>query len=357
MKAPALLIVNSPVSGVAASRLDLQRGLSLIELMISITIGLLILVALSTLFVNQSKTRSELDKSNRMIENGRYALEVLSGDLRMAGYYGEFTPSSGVPAIPGSLPDPCSTSASDIAAALQLAVQGYDAAAPTSQISGPPCSFTYSAGNARTLNPGSDVLVIRRASTATPIVQGVALDGIHYIQASLCQYDTTQYKVDTVKANFTLRQRNCTATSTTPYANLRNMLVHVYFVSPNNRASPADGIPTLKMLELDATTHNFIVTPLVEGIEYMQLEYGLDTSNDGIADSFVSAPATSDWPNVVAVKVNLLARNNEPTKGYSDTKTYTLGPAGTVSPGGSYKRHAYTQFIRLVNPAGRRETP
>src|ERR1035437_2610565 len=48
-------------------KVGFQRGLSLIELMISITIGLLILASLSVMFVNQSKTRVELDKSNRMI--------------------------------------------------------------------------------------------------------------------------------------------------------------------------------------------------------------------------------------------------------------------------------------------------
>src|SRR3990170_8926519 len=186
-----------------------QRGLSLIELMISITIGLLILVALSTLFVNQSKTRAELDKSNRMIDNGRYALELLSGDLRVAGFYGEFTPPSGVPAIPATLPNPCSTSAADISAALQLAVQGYDAAGPASTISSPPCSLVNSAGSALSLKPGSDIFVIRRASTSTPIVQGVALSGVHYIQASLCEYDSAQFIVDTTPANFTLRIKGC----------------------------------------------------------------------------------------------------------------------------------------------------
>ena len=332
-----------------------QRGLSLIELMISITIGLLILVALSTLFVNQSKTRSELDKSNRMIDNGRYALELLSGDLRVAGFYGEFTPTSGVPAIPATLPNPCSTSAADISAALQLAVQGYDAAGPASTISSPPCSLVNSAGSALSLKPGSDIFVIRRASTSTPIVQGVALSGVHYIQASLCEYDSAQYIVDTTPANFTLRIKGCTATSTTPYADLRNMLVHVYFVSPDNNAG--DGIPTLKRRELDPTTHVFVTTPLVEGIEYMQVEYGLDTNSDGTADSYEETPAATDWPNVVALKVNLLARNTEATKGYTDTKTYSLGLAGTVAPNDDYKRHSYNQFVRLTNPAGRREMP
>ena len=74
--------------------------------MISITIGLIILVALSTLFINQSRARIEMDKSNRMIDNGRYALQLLSDDLRLAGYYGEFVPVSGVPAVPAALPRP-----------------------------------------------------------------------------------------------------------------------------------------------------------------------------------------------------------------------------------------------------------
>lgn len=357
MKPSTRQLANSPAQSAIEGKASFQRGLSLIELMISITIGLLILVALSTLFINQSRSRVELDKSNRMIDNGRYALEVLSDNLRLAGYYGEFVPASSVPAIPAALPNPCSTLATDISAALQLAVQGYDAATLTGSISGPPCGLTNSAGSDKSLKPGSDILVIRRASTATAIVQTAAVSGTHYLQASLCQYDLVPYKVDTVPANFTLRTRTCTPTSTAPYADLRQFMVQVYFVSPNNKVASGvgDGIPTLKRMELDPTTHAFVTTPLVEGIDYMQLEYGLDTDNDGVADSYVTNPALTDWPNVVAVKMHLLAKNTETTRGYTDSKTYSLGSAGTVTPGDSYKRHAYTQYIRLVNPAGRRE--
>lgn len=345
--------LHIPAPCAFAGKISFQHGLSLIELMISITIGLLILAALSTLFVNQSRARVELDKSNRMIDNGRYALEMLSDNLRLAGYYGEFAPASAVPAIPTTLPDPCSTTASDISAALQLAVQGYDAVTPASSIASPPCGLTYTAGSDLTLKPGSDILVIRRASTATPIVQGVALPGTHYLQASLCQYDLVTYIVDTVPANFILRTKTCTPTSTAPYTDLRQFMVQVYFVSPDNK--PGDGIPTLKRTELDPTTHVFVNTPLVEGIEYMQIEYGLDADNDGTADSYVSNPVVTDWPNVVAVKMHILARNTETTKSYTDSKTYSLGSAGTLTPGGNYKRHVYTQYIRLVNVAGRRE--
>src|SRR3989338_8155163 len=167
MKSPLTKHANNTARCAIEGTFPSQRGLSLVELMISITIGLLILAALSTLFVNQSKTRAELDKSNRMIDNGRYALEVLSDNLSLAGFYGDYDLSSGAPSVPDPLPSPCTTTVAGISAALQLAVQGYSAlarAGETARLPPPPCGFTYPAGNNLSLKPGSDILVIRRAS-------------------------------------------------------------------------------------------------------------------------------------------------------------------------------------------------
>ena len=58
---------------------------------------------------------------------------------------------------------------------------------------------------------------------------------------------------------------------------------------------------------------------------------------------------------MVAVRVNVLARNLETTGGFTDTKVYDMGVAGTLSPGGAYKRHVYNAVIRVVNPSSRRE--
>src|SRR3989338_5375846 len=299
-----------------------QHGLSMIEMMISITIGLLILSALTTLFANQSKTRSELDESNRMIDNGRYALEVLSENLRLAGFYGTLDPSS---IAVGAIPDPCSTDMVAIALAIPFHVQGYNATDTSNAIAAPPTCAPA------TLKTGSDVLVVRRVDTSTAVAQASAVAGTPYLQASQCQYapDTaTIYKVDSVPANFTLRQRNCTTTSTTPYAELRRMMVHIYFIDSNNQAG--DGIPTLKRIEL-SSTGAMTTVPLVEGIEFMQVDYGLDTTADGVADSYTTCSACSvtDWSNVVSVKIFAVARNIEVSAGYSDTKTYSLGLDGT----------------------------
>src|SRR5258706_12628596 len=80
------------------------RGFSIIELMTAVTIGLLILAGLSSVFVNSSNANREMKNSAEQIENGRFAIEFLTQDLRHAGFFGELT---AMPAVPGAAPDPC----------------------------------------------------------------------------------------------------------------------------------------------------------------------------------------------------------------------------------------------------------
>ena len=360
-------------------QVGLQHGLSLIELMISITIGLLILVSLSTLFINQSKSRVELDKSNRMIDNGRYALELLSNNLRLAGYYDNYVPSG----TPTTLYDPCITAAITNATnnlnldILRVPVQGYNALTPTntSTVASPPCGLNYTAGTNLSLKAGSDIFTVRRAST---VITANAVSDTTYLQVSMCQTDAAappnNYQIisspNTITAAFntavsSMHKKLCTAAGANPgdgLADLRAFMVLTYFIAPSNNPTvviPGSGctvgdcIPTLKQIDQYGN-----VTPLVEGIEYMQVDYGVDTTGDGSTDSYVDCPpcVPTDWSNVVAVRINLIARNTEKTTGWSDSKSYALGIAGTVVPfNDPYKRHAYTQLIRLVNPSGRRE--
>ena len=59
---------------------------------------------------------------------------------------------------------------------------------------------------------------------------------------------------------------------------------------------------------------------------------------------------------MMAVRVNLLARNIATGVGHTDTKTYALGAGVVAGPfNDHFKRHAYTAVVRLMNPAGRRE--
>lgn len=64
------------------------RGFSLTELLVAMVIGLVLLSGLVTLMVNSKKNFSQQDYSARLQENARFAMDFLSYDIRMAGFYG-----------------------------------------------------------------------------------------------------------------------------------------------------------------------------------------------------------------------------------------------------------------------------
>lgn len=70
-----------------------QAGLSLIELMISITLGLVLMAGVVQMFVSSKTVFSTQQSMSRIQETGRLAIEFLSRDIRMAGFYGCFRPS------------------------------------------------------------------------------------------------------------------------------------------------------------------------------------------------------------------------------------------------------------------------
>src|ERR1700751_5162579 len=132
-------------------------GYTLVELMISITIGLMVLGALVPRFAGNSRERAEVERANEQTENGRYALQLLSEDLRDAGYLASFNPGTVAGpnpqlVIPTALPNACATDVPTLNSAVSITVQGYDDGA-----NAPACIPD--------LRPGTDILVVRRAST------------------------------------------------------------------------------------------------------------------------------------------------------------------------------------------------
>ena len=357
-----------------------SRGFNLTELMIAVTIGMLIMATMTTIFVKNHDARLETERYGQQIENGRFAMQLLTDELRHSGYLAEYIPPTSLPATFLTKPDPCSISGTTIAnvaaPAFLLHVQGYDngAGAPT-------CISD--------LKAGTDVLVVRRASTCAAGTAGcdaALTDGTLYFQASLCMPQAggagvagtelastngqcplcnDYFRLD-VPSNLTLHVRNCTTV-----ANLRSFVTRIYFVANNDNAG--DGIPTLKRAELGPG--GFTIAPLVEGIENLQVEYGIDQNGDGVPDVLTAdpdglaatacgapaAPGVCNWWNAMSANVHVLARSTSITMGYTDSKTYTLGlkSDGTdnvVGPfGDSYKRHAYESVIRFTNPAIRRQ--
>lgn len=65
-----------------------QRGMTLIELMVAMTIGLFLMLVLSTAYLNAARLFRTQNQLAELQDNGRSAIEVLTKELRMVGYLG-----------------------------------------------------------------------------------------------------------------------------------------------------------------------------------------------------------------------------------------------------------------------------
>lgn len=374
-----------------------QRGLSLIELMLSVTLGMLLVVALISFYLNSSRTSSELVNANNMIEDGRFAIQLIESDVVHAAFWGAYVPQfddqtlSSVPTdVPTGVPDPCLAFASWTTAYVNdligIPLQVYDDASVCSSILQHRLADT-------------DVLVVRHAETCVPGDTHCDADvsGRLYMQASLCASETTRYVLAT--SGFTLHKRDCST-----LADKRRFLSRIYYVR-DYAFTVGDGIPTLMRADFDlaagALAHQSAV-PLITGIEGFRVEVGIDgfssrcapatpvdytqaiarinpstcatdsddTQNtlptnrgDGVPDgSFVRCTSASpcsaaQLTNVTALRLYVLARARQPSPTYTDSKAYTLGNT-TLGPfGDHYMRHVYAASVRLPNVASRRESP
>ena len=322
-----------------------QRGFSLVELMISLVVGLLIVSGLTVLFVNSSDAGRELDKSVRQIESGRYAMDVMSEDIRLAGFYYEIPPAT----YTFVTVSPCVSSVS---------ASGWDYAAlkVPAGLTGSSAAETTALSCLPNKKAGTVALAIRRFDTNTTTVSAVDAASI-YVQTSRCDKDsvTLLTTVSTTAAAFTLRDQDCTTIQ-----QVRRYVTRIYYVAECNECG-VDTTPTLKRVEISGTATT--ISPLAEGVEEIAFEYGFDINNDGEPDVYrlglsgTVAAADNDWANVVAVRPYLLTRTTEVTAGFTDPKKYNLGMNGSRGPfTDSYKRRIYSTTVRLNNVAGPRET-
>lgn len=364
-----------------------QRGMTLVELMIALAIGSVILTAMAVLFAVTHKAREELERHSRQIENGRFAIERLRDETRVAGFYGEVLPKDVhfiTPVAADFGPSACDPSfawdnavsvADATAAGEAVAWQKDHVHAPAAVLglnnvaAGAPIPCVANA------KAGSDVLVLRRAATVETAVESGVADSL-YLQNSFCSSDASSFVFAAAPATsqaavFNLRPRYCGTVPTSPpglpaQVPLRRMHTTVFFLATCSDCSGAgDGIPTLKRVEYQsggASLNAANAEVVVEGIESLQIEYGVDSDGDGYPNlPFVTANAVTDWSEVVAIRLFVLSRSLEQRPEYGvDKKSYVLASDGSALPGlpfnDTYRRQLMSTVLQVGNVANWRET-
>lgn len=324
------------------------RGFTLIEIMVALAIGLVILLAMSVMYARNSSNFSEIEKTGDLLENARYALDVMTEDAQQAGFYSEINPGS-LGVTWNDTADPCATDATGM---------GWDTS--TSAVTMPVAVHGYTSSDTVTCLDnrlaGTPAVTMRHSEGDTTVTTAGVKTGNVYLQVSRCESDTRVIVASSTATDFTLQNIGCTGV----IDELRRFMVRTYYVSSCSdcpSGTPGDGIPTLKRAEL--VDGQIRITPIAEGIEKAAFEYGVDVDGDGKPDEFIDASqmgtsTTRLWRNVVSVRMTLLARARTPTQNYTDPRTYTIeGVAYT--PADAYKRTLLTSTVRLLTVAGRLE--
>ncbi len=189
------MIINNTKLKAQSQKVIYQRGISLIELMVAITVGLIITAALGALFLGINRTNQEMAKANSQIENGRFAIQLLQTDIVHAGFWGDFSPqfddlsfSTAPGDVPNAVPDPCLDytapwTADNVTNFIGITVQAFGDTPPA----GAGC-LTDLATNKK---EDTDLLVVRHADTCVPGDANCEADtaGKLYFQASQCEQE------------------------------------------------------------------------------------------------------------------------------------------------------------------------
>lgn len=316
------------------SRLRRQRGMTIVELMIAMTIGLVVLGAVSTLFINVRQTFRSAESMSRIQENARYAIEMMARDIRMAGFIGC-----------GNLE---SITVNTIASApveellFENSLRGQDA--PDGTIAG----IALVGADTITIKHGIDSDV-HLAGNLKPEDTDVQIAGNPYgfaagdvLMVSNCT-NADVFRATTVSGSGTTTITH-TGSRTGVYgedAVVMRLAQFVYFVGRN----PTTGRPAL--YRTNAVAGAGAAEELVDNVENMQIVYGVDLDNDRMPDAYRSAGDVADWSDVFTVQLQFLLVSPE-SNARNEPQKYVFNGA-TVTAGDRRMRQVFTTTIALRN--------
>ncbi len=337
-----------------------QRGVNLIEIMVAMVIGLFLVVGASTLYVNTKKTSDVDDAIARMQETARYAMSIIESDVRMANYWGlkkdgsSFTNANSLnTTVTGTTtsnkfggmtaaslePTTGNTCGNGYATKVEAYLEATNNDYPfTATCPASPTSASASA----------DTLTVRRASTPTSSADG------QYLQ--ICSTRTTATLIND-------------ATATCSNGEIHNLSVNLYYVDRGSDQNTK--YPSLRRKTL-GSGKTFSDVEVIPGVEDIQIELGWDDSSDvmnsiGAVRYVQPGNTVLSSGRIVAVRIWLLIRAEQPDYSFKETRTYSYADrmTNTVSdlnaggadgamyaPRDNYRRLLVSRTIYIRNVTG-----
>lgn len=365
-------ILSTPLAG-------RQQGYSVVELLIASVVGLIVLSGAVTVFTGNKSSQQLSSGMARIQESGRVALDILSNDIRLAGFQG---------CTDGSI-------APKVIATQHPTINLPDGALWGSEYNGTswsPAKIPEVSTIDALPKPGTDIIYVQHGSgrttilatsmtgTGSPISLAVNPDQLSaddLIIISDCstadifratKVNAPDSTTGAVSLEFGAGTANTSSTLSKEYAvsagdrvsdamRIMRFESNAYFIADSGRTnSQGDTIYSLFVLDTTAPTIGTGVE-LVEGVEDMQVVYGERLQNGSIR-YLPASNANLNLDNVVSVQIGLLLTSTDPVANKDDGKTYMLAnekigpPDGSETlkhSGGRLIRSAFNATIQLRN--------
>jgi type IV pilus assembly protein PilW len=338
-----------------------QRGLTLVELMVALVMGLILLAGLATVFVANKQTYRYQETLASLQENGRFALSMLERDIRSAGagvnIDARLSQNNVAPTGVKKGEEGCNLLDTT---SLGGAIEGYDADANADEISGLGLNKTplpgtdvlrvsssydlgvdiiKDPGNPGANNPaarlditGCPILDAINQSTPGAVFTVVTKDGqaysIYQLSSVECQSDGTgNMKIQKNQTTAGVGVWNCDFILKADFTGgyVLGTQSTVYFVANTGR-NDAQGQPIPALFR---AVNRGNAEELVEGVESMRLNFAVGKTQ--IAEKYLrpadvwNAVEGFGWDDARGVRVQLLLRSVQP-------KTLTAANPTDFSP-------------------------
>lgn len=307
---------------------DRQRGVSLIELMVAVVVGLLLLGGLIQVYLSNKQSYNAQEQLARMQESGRFAMDMITRDLRRSGYWGGNvdldTINLGNPGPVAPAHD-CDAGLSAWGRMIAWRVSGLD-----DSVAGyASCASDYLAG---------DILAVRYAGPAP--VAAVSNDGRLYLRSTLF----VGRVMTGAQAGHADNQLPSDPAAIPQHLLpvVRPLVSSAFYVGTSSQTCRGAAVPALWRIGLSQAGLP-VAEELVPGVEQLQVRYLL---GDEYLDA--DAIANDEWRAVSAVRVWLLVRSECPEPDLQNDTTYAMADTPFVA-NDNFRRQLYVSTVMLRN--------
>lgn len=291
-----------------------QHGFSLVEIMVALTLSLILMAGVSQIYLSSKQSFRMQEALSRVQENGRFALEFLSRDIRMADFWGcanidnvtnNLDPAGGVGYIDYGDGGLDATDNDGLNGSDTITLRGAYGTSLTLLPNGaagygPLQSSVITTTTDNGLNQ-CDILLVANCQQADIFQEtGANPNGsgqiVHNTGATCSPGNYNP-------GSCTGGNAHCLSTIYGSDAAIYRMQQLRYYL-----ATGGQGEPALFRTQTTSTSQDL---ELVDGIADLQIQYGEDTNDDNTADYYVALGSVTDMNNVVSVRVWVLSRSYE----------------------------------------------